>query len=143
MSRNAIIKLYAVGLVSFLVIDITWVGLVAKDFYWNHLSHLLVDRARMAPALLLYAGLVAGNLWLAVLPGLEKGSLPQALKRAGVLGLLTYGTYDLTNQALTIDWPWVVTVVDMVWGMCVHSVIGAIMYIYGAKLKGRVAAPSA
>jgi uncharacterized membrane protein len=33
-----------------------------------------------------------------------------------LLGLVAYGTYDLTNQATLKDWPWVVTLTDLAWG---------------------------
>ena len=132
-----IIYTYLVGLVSFLIVDVAWVGLIAKDFYWERLGHILVDRADMLPALILYSGLVAGNLGFTALPGIHANSLAVTLKRAAAFGLLTYGTYDLTNQALTIDWPWIVTVVDMIWGASVNCIIGTVMFFSGRTFKNR------
>lgn len=39
-----------------------------------------------------------------------------ALSLGGLLGLVAYATYDLTNLATFSRWSVVVTVVDMVWG---------------------------
>ena len=39
----------------------------------------------------------------------------------GLLGLVAYATYDLTNVATFSRWPLVVTVVDMVWGTFVTA----------------------
>lgn len=30
-----------------------------------------------------------------------------------LFGMVTYGTYDLTNQVTLKNWPWIVTVVDI------------------------------
>jgi uncharacterized membrane protein len=39
----------------------------------------------------------------------------------GLLGLVAFATYDLTNLATLSRWPVIVTVVDMVWGTFVTA----------------------
>lgn len=39
----------------------------------------------------------------------------------GLLGLVAFATYDLTNLATLRRWPLMVSVVDMVWGTFVTS----------------------
>ena len=39
------------------------------------------------------------------MPGLNEDSLRTVLLRAALFGLITYGTYDLTNLATVKDWP--------------------------------------
>jgi uncharacterized membrane protein len=38
-------------------------------------------------------------------------------------GLVTYATYDLTNQATLKKWPVIVTAVDLIWGTLLTSVV--------------------
>jgi uncharacterized membrane protein len=46
------------------------------------------------------------------------------LIRAALFGLITYATYDLTNLATIKDWPIIVTVVDMIWGTVLSTLVG-------------------
>lgn len=43
-----------------------------------------------------------------------------------LFGMVTYGTYDLTNQVTLKNWPWIVTVIDIAWGSCL---VGAVSLI--------------
>ncbi len=38
-----------------------------------------------------------------------------------LLGLVAYGTYDITNLATIRDWPVIVSVVDLAWGITVTA----------------------
>jgi len=58
-----------------------------------------------------------------VVPGVEEGSLQMTLIRAALFGLITYATYDLTNLATIKDWPIIVTVVDMIWGTVLSTLV--------------------
>jgi uncharacterized membrane protein len=78
---------------------------------------------------------VAGVLVFAVGPGLQASSLPKALLLGGFLGLVTYGTYDLTNLATAKNWPLIVTVVDMVWGSVLAAAVSGIGYLAGTWLR--------
>jgi len=49
---------------------------------------------------------------------------PTADSRAVWVGLVAYATYDLTNLALTRDFPLIVAVVDKVLGMAVSVTVG-------------------
>jgi uncharacterized membrane protein len=52
----------------------------------------------------------------AIVPAVEAGTAATGLRRGGLLGVFSYATYDLTNQATLIDWPWSVTFADLAWG---------------------------
>ena len=45
-----------------------------------------------------------------------------------LLGLLMYGTFDLTNKAIFQDYPWTYTIADMTWGTICVGVVSAITY---------------
>ncbi len=110
------IKLYLVALSVFLLVDLIWIGGVARTFYQTHLGFILASSPNWPAAVIFYLIFVAGLLYFAVIPGAKDRSLNKALERACVFGIVTYGTYDLTNLALIEGWPVLVTVVDMIWG---------------------------
>jgi len=87
------------------------------------------------PAILFYLLFIVGILVLAVLPGLELGSLKTTLLRGAVFGLVAYATYDLTNLANLKYWPLIVTVVDLIWGTFVSVVVSYAGYLAGKWLS--------
>lgn len=99
-----------------LVLDGAWLSFAAKRIYRPLLGDMLADGFRLAPAAAFYFLYVAGIVFLAVMPGLAAGKWTVALSRGLVLGLIAYGTYDLTNQATLRQWSGTVSIVDMCWG---------------------------
>jgi uncharacterized membrane protein len=51
-----------------------------------------------------------------------------------LFGLIAYATYDLTNLATIKDWPVIVTVVDLVWGMVVAGLVSVISFFIASKI---------
>lgn len=107
---------YGAAIAAFLVIDGLWLGLVAKNFYADHLGDLLRKDFLVLPGALFYLLFTAGLVFLAVRPGQPELSLTNIALHGAVVGLVAYGTYDLTNLATLKDWPVLVTVVDLTWG---------------------------
>ena len=110
------LKLYALVLPILLVVDVLWLGLVAKTFYRQHLGPLLLDTFRLDAAVIFYQLYAAGLAVLAIQPGLERGGVLRAALLGGMLGLVAYAAYDLTNLATLRGFPVRVVVVDLVWG---------------------------
>lgn len=129
------LKLYCITLFAFLAIDLTWLGIVARSFYQKHLGYLMAPQINWSAAFAFYLLFVVGLLVFAVEPGLKDNSLTSTLWRAALFGLVTYATYDLTNQALVKDWPIIVTVIDMLWGMVLSVTVGTISYFAGKWLS--------
>jgi len=50
-----------------------------------------------------------------------------------LLGVLMYGTFDLTNKAIFIDYPWPYTLADMTWGTMVVGLVSAITFNFVQK----------
>ena len=119
---------YGLSLLVFLAVDLAWIGLVANKFYTKHLGHLLRPDVQWLPAIIFYAMFVAAVLVFAVVPGLNRGAPIHTVLLAGFFGLVAYATYDLTNLALTKDFPLIVAAVDMVWGMTVAITVGLAGY---------------
>ena len=128
------LKLYTAILVAFFAIDMLWLGLVARTFYRKHLGYIMAPSPNWLAAIIFYLLFLVGLLIFVVQPGLEAGSLTTTLLRGALYGLITYATYDLTNQATIKDWPVVVTVVDMFWGVFLSVAVSTIGFFAGRWL---------
>jgi uncharacterized membrane protein len=129
------LKLYVLALVSFLAIDMVWLTVVARGFYRKQLGVLLSDQPNWWAAISFYLLFVAGLLVFAVVPALQAGSLRTALLLGGFFGLVAYATYDLTNLATVRNWPWLLTLVDMTWGLVLAASVSCLGYLAGRWLR--------
>lgn len=128
------IKLYFGMLAAFFAIDMLWLGLIARGFYQKQIGFLLRPATNWTAAVIFYLLFIFGVLYFAVLPGLKEGPLGVVLLRAALFGLVTYATYDLTNLATLKDWPTLLTVVDIAWGMALSTMVGAAGYFLAGWL---------
>jgi len=129
------LKVYVFAFAGFLALDMVWLAIVARGFYRSQLGFLLSDQPNWWAAISFYLLFVVGLLVFAVLPGLQAGSLRTALLLGGFFGLVTYATYDLTNMATVKNWPWLVTLVDMAWGVVLATSVSGIGYLVGRWLR--------
>ncbi len=106
---------YVVTGLIFLTMDGGWLALVGPTLYKPEIGVLLSDKVRAAPAILFYLIYLAGLIYFCVAPNLEKGWAKAAISGA-VLGLVAYGAYDLTCQAVMKTWSTKVSAADMLWG---------------------------
>ncbi len=119
---------YVATSVVFLGIDYIWLTR-AMTFYKLELGGLLAEKPNLAIAGGFYALYVAGIIALAVVPADRNGSWITALILGGVLGLIAYGTYDLTNLATLKSWSTRVAVVDIVWGTFLTAISSVAGYL--------------
>jgi uncharacterized membrane protein len=124
-------KIYLTALVTFLMVDLSWLGVIASRLYRSQLGHALAPRPNWPAAILFYLLFVTGVLLFVVIPGLEKGSLRWVLFYGALFGLVTYGTYDLTNLATLKDWPLTITIVDIAWGTFLSSTVSVTTFVVG------------
>jgi uncharacterized membrane protein len=128
------LKLYFATLLIFFAIDMLWLGLVARPFYQKYLGFLMAPSPNWFAALLFYLLFIVGIVVFVVVPGLKDNSLQITLVRAALFGLVTYATYDLTNLATLKDWPILITVVDMLWGILLSVVVSLASFMVGKWL---------
>ncbi len=128
------IKLYLVVLGAFFLIDMVWLGLVARNFYRDQLRFLMKTNINWGAAIVFYLLFVAGLVYFVVSPSLTDGSWLTALLAGAFFGLVTYATYDLTNLATLKDWPLKVTLVDLAWGAVLSGTLSAIGFFYGKNM---------
>ncbi|MDI6900601.1 MAG: DUF2177 family protein [Anaerosomatales bacterium] len=129
MTLGKALIVYGASLIAFLGIDAVWLTTMSDRFYRKQLGDLMRDDPDLGVALAFYLLYVAGVLLLVVLPAAEKGSLLQAVGFGALLGVVAYGTYDITNLATVRDWPVVVTAVDLVWGGTLTGAVSAVGYL--------------
>ena len=123
------LKLYLLTVPVFFVIDMIWLGIVARGFYKEQLQTLLSPTVNWPAAFVFYGLYIAGVLFFAVRPGLEAGSLGRACLYGALFGFITYATYDLTNLATVKDWPVLITVVDLAWGTFVSGLTALLSFL--------------
>ena len=128
------LKLYFIALPVFFIIDMFWLGLVAKGFYREQLGFLMKPNINWTAAILFYLLFIAGLVVFVISPATAKNSWSQALILGAFFGFISYATYDLTNLATVKDWPLLVTVVDLVWGAVLAASVSVVTYFVAAKI---------
>jgi len=126
-------KLYLIALPVFFIIDMIWLGLVARNFYRSQIGFLMKTNINWVAAIIFYFLFIAGLVFFVLSPAIEKRNLNYAIMAAIFYGLLTYSTYDLTNLATLKDWPVLVTIVDIIWGMILSVSVSLITYLIAIK----------
>ncbi len=128
------IKLYAIALPVFFVIDMIWLGLVAKNFYKNQIGFLMKPDINWTAGIIFYLLFIIGLVYFVIAPAVENGSWMNAFIFGALFGLITYATYDLTNLATLKDWPLMLTLVDLAWGATLGSLVSVITYFISSKI---------
>jgi uncharacterized membrane protein len=119
---------YAIMAVAFLGLDFAWLSLTMKPLYRAHLGGLLMEKPDLLAAGVFYLLYPVGILVLAVMPSAAPGNWAHAVCSGAVLGVMAYGTYNMTNQATLNGWSATVSVVDTTWGGVATAVVSGIGY---------------
>ncbi len=128
------LKVYLIALTSFFTIDMIWLGLIAKNLYAKQIGHLMKTNINWLAAIIFYLIFVFGIVIFVINPSLEKNSLKQAIILGGLFGFICYATYDLTNLAVTKDWPVLITIIDMIWGSILTILVSLITFLISKKI---------
>jgi uncharacterized membrane protein len=126
-------KLYIIALPVFFVIDMIWLGLIAKNFYRTQIGGLMKTDVNWIAAIIFYLIFIAGLVVFVITPAIEKGSWTHALIFGILFGFVCYATYDLTNLAIAKDWPLLITIVDLIWGATLSASVSVITYFIAIK----------
>ena len=112
------LRQFGIALLTLVVLDGLWLGLIMKDFYRRNLSPI----ARMNGSTLDPIWPVAALVYPVIALGItvfvlgRSKSPTEALMYGALFGALTYAVYDLTNHATLREWTTTMTVVDVMWG---------------------------
>lgn len=129
-----LVRLYFIALPVFFIIDIVWLGLVAKNLYARQIGHLMKEQVHWSPAILFYLIFVAGLVLFVIAPAVEHNSWARAVLYGAVFGLVTYAAYDLTNMATVKDWPLSITVIDLIWGTVLAASVSGITFFIASRI---------
>lgn len=119
--------LYIITTPVFFVIDMFWLGIIAKKFYRTQLGNFL-GHVNWTAAIIFYFIFIAGIIIFAVVPAIDANSLTKAIMLGALFGFIAYATYDLTNLSTLKDWPITVTLVDMIWGAVLSGSVATISF---------------
>lgn len=126
---------YGITLSVFMVIDLIWLGFIAKDLYAKYLGYLMADNINWLAAVVFYLIFIAGVCYFVLYPSLQDQNLTNLMIRAAFFGFITYATYDLTNLATIKNWPLNITIIDLIWGTTLSTSVSVISYFI-IKLLG-------
>lgn len=128
-------KYFLLTLSSLVLLDGIWLLTIAKSFYKQHLGYIFAEKVLYWPIFLFYPLYALVILVFVLQPALQEKSLFTALWRGALLGLVAYGAYDLTNQATLTKWPVIITVVDLLWGVAVTTLVSVIVFFVIKKFQ--------
>jgi len=123
------IKLYLIALPVLFGIDIIWLIAIARKFYSANLGPLLKPDVNWFAAIIFYLLFIAGLVTFVISPAVEKNSLTHAILFGAIFGIVSYATYDLTNLATMKDFPFIVAIVDLAWGMVLSAAVSGITFL--------------
>lgn len=102
--------------VAFGLLDFIWLGLIAQEWYQTEMATLLRQQFITWPWLVFYLmyGFVA--FVLAVVPNRDKPWYYASIDGA-LLGLASYGAYNLTNYSIIEGFTLYIMLIDWAWGI--------------------------
>lgn len=125
---------YIAFAVFFLAVDMVWLLLIARGFYREQLGSLMADTINAPAAVAFYVLYALGAMVFVIVPALESGGVTRAFLMGVLLGLVAYGTYDLTNLATVKGWPAQLAIVDMLWGAALTGAASAFAVFVGRNV---------
>lgn len=108
--------IWVVTAVVFAVLDLLWLGGLARDYYRTRMAAVIADRFDKVAALVFYLGYVTGAVVFGAVAELLPDGLFWTFVQTWLYGLCVYGGYNLTNRATLKRWPWSLALADTAWG---------------------------
>ena len=112
---------YAATFVLMVLMDLVWLGVVAKPFYQQGIGHLMAEQPRLGVAALFYLMYAVAIVVFAVAPNEGRAGLGRVAMMGALFGFFAYATYDLSNLATLKNWPVSLALMDMAWGSAVSA----------------------
>lgn len=127
------LKKIVVAIVTFMILDGLWLGVIATSLYQNNLKPLLAMSngqlsVNWGSAIVVYIVLILGVL---VFPVARAGNdIKLAIIWGFIFGISVYGTYGFTNHALLNNWPLKITIIDTIWGgvLCALTTLAVALF---------------
>lgn len=133
MSLSKDILIILETLVIFSLIDFLWLGIVARKFYQKTIGFMMADKPNLIAAIIFYIFFAIGLNVFVINSNIKFRNFNDLVLKAALFGLFSYATFDLTSQAIFKKWPLLITVVDMLWGVILTTLVSVI--VYGINIK--------
>jgi uncharacterized membrane protein len=104
------------------MIDLVWLGLIAKPIYQQGIGHLMAEKPNIAAAISFYLLFPIGLMIFAILPEATEPGWQQTAICGALFGFFAYATYDLTNLATLKNYPLKLALIDIIWGTLVSGI---------------------
>ena len=128
MNISSFIKMYLITVPIFFLIDLVWLGVVAKGIYQKYMGHLMRPTPNWSAAVVFYLLFIVGLIIFVINPAVQKNSLNYAIVYGAMFGFFTYMTFDLTSLAVLKDWPWQIVIIDIIWGIFLSASVSVVSY---------------
>jgi len=129
------IIIYLITLAAFFLVDMVWLGVVAKNLYRDQIGFIMKDHPNWTAAIVFYLIFVLGLVFFVIHPALVSESFMDALLKGMFFGFIAYSTYDLTNLATLENWPIKITIIDLIWGTTLGGLVSAISFYFSSLLS--------
>lgn len=119
---------YLAAVAVMLLLDLLWLGFIARPLYLRGIGHLMAETPVLWAAALFYAVYGLGLLRFAIaVPTRQPASagVGRAARDGACFGFVAYATYDLTNLATLQQWPVMLAFIDMAWGTVASAAAAA------------------
>ena len=120
---------YVAMLVFFICAELIVLTNFMNPLFVKYIGHLMRDQTNFYVAALFYFFYVAGVYWFATKAGLRSDSISVAILSGAFLGLLAFGTYEITNFVILKDWKAVLVIADISWGIIISGSLAGLGYM--------------
>ena len=131
------IILWTAAAVLFLAIDMVWLLWLGRSIYVTEIGGILRQPPNMAAAGAFYALYITGLMVMVIWPAVQAQSVVQGMLYGALLGLVAYGTYDLTNLAVMKGFTTKIAIIDMIWGAFLTGAVSTLTVLIGTRLLSR------
>ena len=113
-------RTFAIMAIVMLILDLLAINFIVMPMFNQYLGDWLTPAPRLWAAGLFYVIYLIGVYILAIQPS---ATATQALTRGALLGLVAYGTYELTNMATLQRWAMPMLIADLAWGTTLTAIV--------------------
>lgn len=123
------LKVFVIAFIIFIIIDLFWLGLIAKDLYQREMGHLLKSNVNFTAAIIFYLIFVIALSVFVIVPGIEGESIVKVILLGALFGFASYATYDLTNYATIEGFPLKMVIIDLIWGSSLGTLTSLLTFL--------------
>ncbi len=119
---------YFAMLIFFICAELLVLTNIMQPLFHRYIGHLMRENTNFMVAAIFYFVYVAGVYWFATRAGIRSDSYLVALISGCFLGLLAFGTYELTNYLIIKDWNIKLVYIDTCWGITISGTMAVVGY---------------